>query len=143
MNPLEPIIDQIADILKKTEEELKNPSSKQISESVFKEVERLEKLVQAYVRVHQVLLKESGLDEKKIKQIIAHVPENTPKKDRLVLERLTKLQRDVVEAKTLFERETKRRGGAALTDQERKQKEGAKRKKKFRGIGERDSWKKL
>ena len=141
MNPLEPLIDQISDILRKTEAEVQNPSDKPVPPELLKQVAKLEKLVMAFVTIHQILLKGSGIDENKVEQIISHVPEKTLAKDKMVLEKLAKLKEIAIEAKDLFERESKKAKGAA-TDKKTKKREMTKRKSKFRGIDE-GKWKKL
>jgi hypothetical protein len=142
-NPLEPILDQLAEILSMTEKELKNPSTKQLSPELLKRVDKLESLIMSYVRVHQILLKTSGIDKQKLQQIIEHVPERTLSKDRNVLERLAKIKESVVQFKELFDKEANKVNLGVETDKERKKRATTKRKSKFRGVGDQDKWKKL
>lgn len=139
-NPLEPIVDLLADIMKKTEQELKNPSDKPLPPDLMSKVADLERMVRLYVRIHNTLLNVSHVDKKRIEEIIAHVPVGALANDRHVLERLAKVKASILEAKALLDRETEK---LEATTEGKKRRAVTKRKKKFRGVGDQDSWKKL
>lgn len=139
-NPLEPLIEQLEDILRKTEEEFKHPSDKPLSPDLLKQVAELEKNVKLYLHIHQTLMRVSKTDKQKVEQIVAHVPASVLPKDRLVLERLTQLKESIMQVKAFLAKETKK---LAETEEEIKKKAVTQRRKKFRGVGGKDRWKKL
>lgn len=143
MNPIDPLLKQIAEILKRTEEELKDPSNKDLTPALEKQLKKLEGLIQAFIHVHRFLLEESGLNENQLKKIIGDIPQNMAAKDRIVLKRLSQLKESLIGSKEVFENEIAKRKRVGFTEEEKKQKEANRRKKKFRGMGESDSWKKL
>lgn len=138
-NPLENILDQLAAILKRTEEEMQNPSDKPIPPDLMKQVAELERQVQLFEKMHYFLLNASNADQNKIKQIVKNPQPGALIKDRLVLDRLKQIKEEIDKFKDVFEnaaREARKEG----TD---KKKKIMQRKKKFRGIGEGDKWKKM
>ncbi len=134
-SPLDPIIDQLADILKRTQEGLKNPpANKKVAPELWERVKYLEKLVMAYVQLNEAIRAQSRFEEKPAEKKI-------PAKDQAALDRLAKLKEEIIKQKEALEKETTKI--KKLTPEGTKQREVTKRKKKFRGVGEQDKWKKL
>lgn len=139
INPLENILDQLAEILRSTEEEMKNPSDKKPPLDLLKKVEELERQVELFQRMHQYLLSSSKADQTKIKEIVKNVQPGTLLKDRIVLDRLKQIKAEVDKIRDMFHdaAQEAKKGGA------HKPKTPDQRKKKFRGLGGGDKWQKL
>lgn len=138
-NPIEHVLDQIADILRRTHEEIKNPSDKTVPEELFKKVKDLEKQVKNFILIQEKTIQASRIEKGEINRLILNPSSEASHRDIEILNRIKQLKNEINMAKMLFDEEVKK----GEKKGEEKKKQIKKRKKKFRGFGEKDKWKKM
>lgn len=143
-DPLQPFIDQISEILKFAEKNAGKPfSEKPLDPKIEKAVENLEGVVKGLKEYNEQSLQRVGMNDKKILEKLAN-PENYTKKEKRLMQNFTDLGLTAIGLRTALEDAKKQLGKSKLRDISANTKKSIqKRRRRLRGAGDKDKWKRL
>ncbi len=137
-NPIEPLLAQVADLIKMIQEH-QGPISDKITPRVLEEIERLENAVALFEEVNQKTLQEANID---IEELRMNASRSTAlsSKDKQVLQRAREIEKDAKNLQFAFSKVIERGKKAAASIQDPLKQQIKERRKRFKPLGGNKNW---
>ena len=133
-NPLEHMLNQLADIFKMVEEGKTKPLGEKVTPEIKAHLEELKKIVDQFDELNTQVFSSGGVSESDFKKIIDNPPASMPAKQKKIIEFSKKLKKDVELAKKQL-RQAPSEEKLMYNKDKQTSEDIAKRKKKFKRMG--------
>lgn len=139
-NPIENLLDQIAELLKFAEKNAGKPLNRKNTPEIEQQLHQLEDLVAQFDQLTQEQIKLSGITDEEIKKTFSD-PTTVSQQNKQIMNRSLDLARDATFLKIALKSAIDQiKKGLATPDKETKKKDVRKRQKKFKQMGGDSKW---
>lgn len=137
-NPLDPIFDQIADLMQQIQVKRTSPIDEAAAQDLEQQFEKIQKDVELFCQINNQIIESEGITDQDLQNTIKGSKDHLPLKERQILEKAEQLKNHIEHEKLNLE--LAKGIIKKLNKSDDKNKFGEKRKKKFKGVGGSKGW---
>lgn len=137
-NPIEPLLVQVAELLKKIQEH-QGPISENVTPRVLEEIERLENAVALFEEANRNTLQEAGIDMEALRMQASRSTAISPK-DKQVLQRAREIEKEAKNLQFAFSKVIQRGKQVSAPLQDPLKQQIKERRKRFKPLGGNKNW---